>query len=92
MYYDKDELLDMKKRAENRDDQYERGKKFVSKEVEVHCVHCKHERFELEKSLLNTRWLSFFNLDWLNNSANILICKKCGFIHWFANEVIENND
>ncbi|MFC0470318.1 hypothetical protein ACFFHM_07195 [Halalkalibacter kiskunsagensis] len=26
-------------------------------------------------------------VDWLNKSAKTLICKRCGYIHWFSGEV-----
>ena len=27
--------------------------------------------------------MSFFNLDWLNESADVYVCDRCGFLHWF---------
>ncbi|WP_242833119.1 hypothetical protein [Desulfosporosinus acidiphilus] len=33
---------------------------------------------------MNTAGATFLNLDWLNKSATILICTKCGYIQWFA--------
>jgi hypothetical protein len=55
--------------------------------IKVICIHCKHEYFQKGKALLNTRGLTFFDLDWLNASATTLICAQCGFIHWFGKEV-----
>ncbi len=31
--------------------------------------------------------MTFFNLDWLNESAEIFICKSCGRLEWFLNPV-----
>jgi len=33
--------------------------------------------------MLNTRALTFFDLDWLNEEAAVRVCKRCGFLHWF---------
>lgn len=65
------------------------GHEYKAGDVEVSCVHCKHNKFEQGKALLNTRGLTFLELDWLNNDATTLICKRCGFIHWFGRPVVE---
>ena len=65
-----------------------RGYKFQSKNgIQVICVHLKHDHFNRENVLLNTRGLTFLGLDWLNSAATTLICTRCGYIHWFAKEV-----
>ena len=65
------------------------GRAYMSNDVKVTCVHCQHTKFGRSKALLNTRGMSFMDLDWLNESATTLICKRCGYIHWFANDVTE---
>jgi len=55
------------------------GKKLV-------CPICEHTHFITRKSLLNTRGLTFFNLDWANKSAMNYICDHCGYIFWFRRE------
>jgi predicted nucleic-acid-binding Zn-ribbon protein len=92
VYYDKKHLEQLRKEGEEKLKEMELekiGKKYKANEIEVTCVHCKHDKFELGKALLNTRGLSFFDLDWLNESAKTLICKKCGYIHWFGKEIVE---
>ncbi|MFN7253497.1 MAG: zinc ribbon domain-containing protein [Anaerobacillus sp.] len=92
MYYDKKHLEQLRKDGEEKLNEMELekiGKKYKANEIEITCVHCNHDKFELGKALLNTRSLSFFDLDWLNKSANTVICKKCGYIHWFGKEVVE---
>jgi hypothetical protein len=49
----------------------------------VRCQHCGSERFWERRAQLNTAVLTFFNLDWLNKSARLLVCRRCGFVHWF---------
>ena len=50
----------------------------------VVCSHCGGDRFEQHQALLNTRALTFFNLDWLNRAGAALLCESCGLIQWFA--------
>jgi hypothetical protein len=56
---------------------YAAGKKII-------CPHCQHDRFESKVVLLNTRGLTFFNLDWMNAAATALLCSNCGLIQWFG--------
>ncbi|WP_036190393.1 hypothetical protein [Ureibacillus manganicus] len=65
------------------------GRQYKAGDVEVSCVHCKHNKFEQGKAMLNTRALTFLDIEWLNDNATTLICKRCGFIHWFGSSVIE---
>lgn len=48
------------------------------------CMHCRHDAFTESSILLNTSGLTFFGLEWLNDSARVLACANCGFLHWFA--------
>lgn len=92
MYYDKEELERIRKEGEEKAKElvkYKVGRKYKSNEVQVICIHCKHDKFDLGKALLNSRGMTFFDLDWLNESANTLICKRCGYIHWFGMKVTE---
>lgn len=52
--------------------------------VEVACTHCRGTLFESRQVLLNTRGLTFLNLDWLNRSATALVCESCGLVQIFA--------
>jgi predicted nucleic-acid-binding Zn-ribbon protein len=91
MYYSKEQLEEIRKRGEERLKEQEEkasGHKYQSEDgVQVVCVHCKHDHFNRESALLNTRGLTFLGLDWLNEAATTLICTRCGYIHWFAKEV-----
>lgn len=51
------------------------------------CPHCKNERFNECRWLLNTVGMTFMNLDWLNESAMNYICSNCGRIEWFSRVV-----
>lgn len=91
MYYDKEELEKMAKKAaeeQKRMEEESRGHKFESGAgIQIICTHCKNNHFHKGNAMLNTRGLTFFGLDWLNESATTLICSRCGYIHWFAKEV-----
>lgn len=92
MYYSKEELERLRKEGERKVKEMELdqlGREYKSNEIQVVCVHCKYKKFELGKALLNSRGMTFFDLDWLNESASTLICKRCGYIHWFGSEVAE---
>ena len=90
VYYNEEKLERLKKQNEEywKQKEEEKGYKYTTEAgLQVVCTHCKHERFEEGKALLNTRGMTFFNLDWLNDEATILICKRCGYTHWFCKEV-----
>ncbi|PSL40856.1 hypothetical protein B0H94_12121 [Salsuginibacillus halophilus] len=59
---------------------------------EVACVQCEGQLFYEERALLNTRGFTFFNLDWLNEDANLLICRGCGYVHWFVQDIHPTQD
>ena len=58
-------------------------KKVKVKGVDLVCKHCGGGSFNHRMSQLNTSKLTFFNLDWLNASADVYVCDDCGFLHWF---------
>jgi len=37
-------------------------------------------------ALLNSSGSTFFQLDWTDPAATILVCAECGRIEWFAQE------
>ena len=55
----------------------------------VVCSHCGHSEFESSRVLLNTRALTFFDLDWANEEATALVCRHCGHIEWFVDPLEE---
>ncbi len=91
MYYSKEELEKIRKQGEEKLEKLGldkvkdiNGYKYKANDIQVTCVHCKHDKFEYSNALLNSRGMSFLGLDWLNDSASTLMCKRCGFIHWFG--------
>ncbi len=38
---------------------------------------------------MNTKGMSFLNLDWLNKSGDGAICRTCGYIHVFMGDAHE---
>jgi ribosomal protein S27AE len=47
------------------------------------CPVCAGTTFSSRESLLNTRGLTLFNIDWANKAATNYICGRCGYIYWF---------
>lgn len=52
----------------------------------VTCTHCGWDKFKAQEILLNTWLLSLLRIDWLDSSATVLTCDKCGALTWFAQE------
>ena len=50
----------------------------------LRCQHCGHDEFTTREAQLHTATLTFFNLEWLGKNADLYICGRCGFIHWFV--------
>lgn len=50
------------------------------------CTICKNDTFWERETLMNTKTLTFFKLDWLNKKALNLICDNCGHVLWFMNK------
>lgn len=56
---------------------------FVKRGLKLECVICKGTKFWIRETLMNTKGMSFFNLDWANKSATNYVCNDCGYVHWF---------
>lgn len=65
------------------------SKSYTAAGKQIQCSHCDHGEFECQKVLMNTRGVTFFNLDWLNRAATALTCTKCGRVEWFKIEPSE---
>ena len=52
----------------------------------ISCSHCEGITFQKKKLMMNTKGLTFMNIDWLNSEAAALICDHCSHIEWFARE------
>ena len=63
------------------------GRRYRAADRDVRCLHCTHDRFKLGEAQLNTAGMSVLGLDWLNDSADVLVCQACGFVLWFAKNV-----
>ncbi|RJQ45967.1 MAG: hypothetical protein C4538_07580 [Nitrospiraceae bacterium] len=50
---------------------------------DMKCPICGHEEFWKRKTLMNTKGLTFWELDWLNKEADNYVCDRCGYILWF---------
>ncbi len=61
----------------NKPGEYEAGGR------QVVCPHCGGTLFAEGAAQLNTAGMTFFGLDWLNESAATLVCAACGYIQWF---------
>ncbi len=52
----------------------------------VSCAHCQGSKFIAKEILLNTWLLSLLRIDWLDSSATVLSCERCGQQVWFAQD------
>ncbi len=52
----------------------------------ISCSHCGGVEFNSNQILLNTWLLSLLRIDWLDSSATVLTCEKCGKLTWFGQE------
>lgn len=59
------------------------AKEYEVKGHKLSCPICGHKLFWTRRTLMNTRGLTFFNLDWANQDAKNYICEHCGYIMWF---------
>ncbi len=48
------------------------------------CPVCGHDEFNRRSMLMNTSGMTLMNMDWLNDSACVLVCKQCSRIELFA--------
>lgn len=49
----------------------------------MRCEICGEDRFYQREGKIQTTGMTFFELDWLNASANCVVCARCGYVHWF---------
>ncbi len=61
----------------------EPAKELIVEGKVIICPVCKHDKFWLRKTLMNTRAASFFSFDWLNKTSDCQICDRCGHVLWF---------
>ena len=58
--------------------------------IPLACKHCGNGEFAHRRAQLNTRLLSFFDLDWLNATEDVYACTRCGFLQWFLPEAVDD--
>ena len=58
----------------------------IIKGKKLECQHCNHDKFWERETLMNTKKMTFFKLDWANKQAQNYICNNCGCVHWFMNK------
>jgi len=49
----------------------------------LQCPHCEHDRFWTRSTLMNTKGVTFFGLEWTNKEATNYVCDQCGHVLWF---------
>jgi hypothetical protein len=47
------------------------------------CVVCGFDRFYSREAQLHSGVATFFQLEWLGDTAHCSVCAHCGYIHWF---------
>ena len=60
----------------------------ISKQVTIkgnklNCTVCNNDTFWERETLMNTKKMTFFKLDWLNKKALNYMCDNCGHVLWF---------
>ena len=50
------------------------------------CQVCSGLLFAQREIKMTTTGMTFFDLDWLNKSADGAICLRCGFVHTFLGD------
>lgn len=53
-------------------------------ETPITCPLCRHDEFDRRSMLMDTSGMSFLGVEWLSDSACVLVCKKCKRIELFA--------
>jgi hypothetical protein len=47
------------------------------------CLVCGGGEFARREVAINTKGMTFMNLDWLNRSGDGAVCTACGYVHVF---------
>ena len=50
----------------------------------MNCLFCQFTEFDRTQYMLNTQGLTLLGFDAFNRQANCYVCRRCGYIHWFA--------
>jgi predicted nucleic-acid-binding Zn-ribbon protein len=57
---------------------------------EIRCSQCGSDSFALRTALLNTPGMTFFDLDWANRTATVLVCAQCSHLEWFLQSPVQS--
>jgi predicted nucleic-acid-binding Zn-ribbon protein len=49
----------------------------------LECPVCKNNTFWTRKTLMNTKGMTFFKVEWANKEADNYVCDNCGYVSWF---------
>ena len=58
----------------------------------ISCPQCSGTSFVASSAQLHTQGLTFFQLEWLGQTAHILLCDTCSHIQWFGREPEETSN
>lgn len=61
----------------------------IGEEIRLECQVCGHDEFAGRQAQLNTAFMSYLQLDFLNKTAECFVCCRCGYVHWFFPENAE---
>jgi predicted nucleic-acid-binding Zn-ribbon protein len=53
------------------------------------CQVCGGVEFARREIKMTTTGMTFFDMDWLNRSAEGVICIRCGFVHTFMGDTYQ---
>ncbi|MCP4172524.1 MAG: hypothetical protein GY758_17315 [Fuerstiella sp.] len=56
------------------------------------CKHCNNDLFYHRRTLLDTAFSSFLDLEWLNPSAEVFVCSECGHLEYFLSPKVGPDD
>lgn len=51
------------------------------------CTVCGNDTFYQREIKMQTTGMTFFDLDFLNESSDGVVCDRCGFVHMFASRI-----
>ena len=53
---------------------------------ELKCMYCGYDKFWQADTILNKKWLAFFDLEAWSKVGKAYICDKCGYKHEFISK------
>lgn len=57
--------------------------KVAVKDIPLTCKHCGGDSFVETRGQLTTPLKNFLGIDWSEPCADVYVCTRCGFLHWF---------